>query len=56
MRISIFSASTRINRQSHRVALALQHYLRQYTDHSVEILDLAAYQFQNFYRVIGVLP
>ena len=56
MRISIFSASTRINRQSHRVALALQHYLRQYTDHSVEILDLAAYQFPIMEEVLHRHP
>lgn len=45
MHIAILSASTRINRMSHRVALGLEKAIQARTGHSVEVLDLAAYQF-----------
>ncbi len=45
MHITIISASTRINRQSHRVALALQQFIEKQGVHSAVVLDLAEYQF-----------
>jgi NAD(P)H-dependent FMN reductase len=45
MNIALISASTRINRKSHRVALGLVKKIEEMGDYSVEILDLAEYQF-----------
>jgi len=44
MHITILSSSTRIDRQSHRVALALEKAIAG-RGHTAEILDLAAYKF-----------
>ena len=41
MHITILSASTRLNRQSHRVALALEKWINENSDHTAEVLDLA---------------
>lgn len=56
MHISILSASTRINRQSHRVALALEKFIAASGVHSTEILDLAAYQFPLIEEVLHRHP
>jgi NAD(P)H-dependent FMN reductase len=45
MKIAILSGSTRLHRQSHRVALALQQWLETHTLHEVDVLDLAEYRF-----------
>ncbi len=52
MHITILSASTRLNRQSHRVALALERAINQHGEHTAEILDLAEYQFPVFEEVL----
>ena len=44
MNIAVISASTRINRQSHRVALGLAQFIEN-RRHTAGILDLAAYNF-----------
>lgn len=56
MHITILSASTRINRQSHRVALALQHTINTQGVHTAEILDLAEYQLPIMEEVLHKLP
>ena len=55
MNIAIISASTRINRQSHRVALGLAQYISG-LNHQVEILDLAAYHFPIMEEVLHRHP
>jgi NAD(P)H-dependent FMN reductase len=52
VRIAILSSSTRINRQSHRVALGLAQYLTNNTSHTPDVLDLAAYNFPIMEEVI----
>ncbi|MEI6407810.1 MAG: NADPH-dependent FMN reductase [Bacteroidota bacterium] len=56
MHITILSASTRINRQSHRVALALQHTINAQGVHTAEVLDLAEYQFPIMEEVLHRHP
>jgi NAD(P)H-dependent FMN reductase len=56
MQIAIFSSSTRINRQSHRVSLGLEKYIRKYSPHEVVLLDLAAYDFPMMEEVLHKLP
>jgi NAD(P)H-dependent FMN reductase len=56
MHIAIISGSTRINRQSHRVALALEQYLQTDFRHTAEVLDLAAYAFPIMEEVLHRLP
>lgn len=56
MHISILSGSTRINRQSHRAALALEKAIRREGAHTVEILDLAEYQFPMLEEVLHRHP
>ena len=56
MHIAIISSSTRLNRQSHRVALGLASFIEQAGQHSVEILDLAAYQFPMLEEVLHRHP
>jgi NAD(P)H-dependent FMN reductase len=46
--ISIISSSIRFERKSHNVALYLQNYLNENTLATVEILDLATYDFPIF--------
>jgi NAD(P)H-dependent FMN reductase len=46
--ISIISSSIRTGRKSHNVALYLQHYLNENRLATVEILDLASYNFPIF--------
>lgn len=56
MHIAILSSSTRINRQSHRAALGLARLVGQSDDHTVEVLDLAAYQFPLLEEVLHRHP
>ncbi|MDX2136139.1 MAG: NADPH-dependent FMN reductase [Saprospiraceae bacterium] len=56
MRIAIISASTRINRQSHRVALALEQYVQAAGVHTVDLIDLAAYAFPVMEEVLHRHP
>lgn len=56
MHISILSGSTRINRQSHRVALALEKAIRREGLHTAEVLDLAEYQFPMLEEVLHRHP
>lgn len=55
MNISIISGSTRINRQSHKVSLHLNLLLKQ-SNHQVQLLDLAEYQFPVFEEVLVKHP
>ena len=45
-----------MNRQSHRVALALQQYLQATGEHTAEVLDLADYQFPMMEEVLHRHP
>lgn len=56
MIVSIISASTRIERKSHRVALALEKTLKNTSDHEVQLLDLAAYRFPIFEEILAKHP
>ncbi len=56
MHIAILSSSTRLNRQSHRAALGLAHFIEQQGLHTVEILDLAASQFPLLEEVLHRHP
>lgn len=56
MHITILSASTRLNRQSHRVALALERLINEQGEHTAEILDLAEYQFPILEEVLHRHP
>jgi len=48
MKIVIISASVRTGRNSHRVALYFESYIKKNTEAEVEILDLNSYQFPIF--------
>ena len=56
MHISILSSSTRVHRQSHRVALALQQFITSGTEHTAEVLDLADYHFPMLEEVLHKHP
>lgn len=56
MHITIISGSTRLQRQSHRVALALENFIAARGLHTVEVLDLAAYHFPVFEEVLSKHP
>ncbi len=56
MHIIILSSSTRLKRQSHRAALGLARIIGQQEGHTVEILDLAAYQFPLLEEVLHRHP
>ncbi len=56
MHITIVSGSTRINRQSHRVALALKHWIENHGRHTAEVLDLANYNFPMLEEVLQRHP
>lgn len=56
MQIAILSGSTRLNRQSHRVTLALKQWIETHTNHNAEVLDLAEYQFPALEEVLGRHP
>ncbi len=54
--ISIISSSIRTGRKSHAVALYLQHYLNENKLATVEILDLASYNFPIFEAPLKYQP
>jgi len=56
MHITILSGSTRINRQSHRVALGLEKIINAQGVHTAEVLDLAAYDFPMLEEVLHRHP
>jgi NAD(P)H-dependent FMN reductase len=56
VQIVILSSSTRLNRQSHRVALALRQYIEQEGIHTADVIDLAAYHFPIMEEVLGRHP
>ncbi|MBK8965374.1 MAG: NAD(P)H-dependent oxidoreductase [Saprospiraceae bacterium] len=56
MHITILSASTRLNRQSHRVALALEKWINENSMHTAEVLDLAEYNFPVMEEVLHRHP
>lgn len=56
MNIGIISASTRLNRLSHRVALGLQKSIEETSPHRAEVIDLAAYQLPIFEEVLHRHP
>jgi len=56
MHIAILSASTRLNRQSHRVALALERWLHIHSSHHAEVIDLAGYRLPVLEEVLGRHP
>lgn len=56
MHITILSGSTRINRQSHRVALGLEKMINAQGVHTAEVLDLAAYDFPMLEEVLHRHP
>ena len=56
MHITILSSSTRIDRLSHRVALALEKIVNAGGQHSASVLDLAAYHFPMIEEVLHRHP
>lgn len=56
MHITILSSSTRIERLSHRVALALECAINNTGRHSATVLDLAAYNFPIMEEVLHRHP
>ncbi len=56
VQITILSSSTRLNRQSHRVALALKQYIEQEGLHNADVIDLAAYHFPIMEEVLSRHP
>jgi len=56
MNLTIVSASTRIGRQSHRVALGLEKHLSTHKDLTITMADLAAYQIPMFEEVANRHP
>jgi NAD(P)H-dependent FMN reductase len=56
MKIAIISASVRLGRQSHRVALFLKNYLEKNNLASVEIIDLAELNFPIFEERLRLQP
>jgi len=56
MHISILSGSTRLNRQSHRVALALESIINRQGIHTAGVLDLARYDFPMMEEVLHRHP
>lgn len=56
MNIAILSASVRRDRNSHRVALYFQNYLTEHHLASVDLVDLAAYNFPLFEERLQYMP
>lgn len=54
--IAIISASVRLGRKSHRVALYLQNYLQENKVSDAEIIDLAALNFPIFEERLRLIP
>jgi NAD(P)H-dependent FMN reductase len=55
-KISIISASVRLGRKSHRVALYLKNYLAENKIADAEIIDLAALNFPIFQERLRLMP
>ena len=55
MKIAIISASVRKGRNSHRVALYLQNYVKDYTGAETEMLDLHQFNFPIFEERLRLL-
>jgi NAD(P)H-dependent FMN reductase len=51
MRIAIISASPRVNSVTHRVAVFLQQYFGQITDHEVDMIDVREYDLPHLQEV-----
>lgn len=56
MRVAIVLGTTRIGRQSEKVAQALFTYLKQHSDWELDMLDIAAFPFPVFEERIAKLP
>lgn len=56
MKIAIISASVRLGRKSHRVALYLKNYLEENNLAEVNLVDLAAYNFPIFEERLRLIP
>ena len=56
MHISILSSSTRIDRLSHRAALALEKVINEGGQHTAKVLDLAVYNFPLMEEVLHRHP
>ncbi len=56
MNIAIISASVRLGRKSHRVALYLKNYLAENNLAHVNLIDLAAYNFPIFEERLRLIP
>lgn len=56
MKISIISASVRLGRKSHRVALYLKNYLEENKIADAEIIDLAELNFPIFEERLRLMP
>lgn len=56
MHVTILSSSTRLNRTSHRVALALEDAINAQGLHTAEVLDLAEYRFPVMEEVLHRHP
>jgi NAD(P)H-dependent FMN reductase len=56
MKIAILSASVRLGRKSHRVALYLKKYLEENSLAEVNIIDLANYNFPIFEERLRLIP
>ena len=56
MKIAIISASVRVGRKSHRVALYLKNYLEENSAAEVNIIDLAKYNFPIFEERLRLIP
>ncbi len=56
MNIAILSASVRLGRKSHRVALYLKKYLEENKFAEVNIIDLAEYNFPIFEERLRLIP
>jgi NAD(P)H-dependent FMN reductase len=56
MNIAIISASVRLGRKSHRVALYLKNYLAENNLADVNLIDLATYSFPIFEERLRLIP
>lgn len=56
MNLTIISSSTRIGRQTHRVALGLEKFLQNIDNLIITLVDLAEYQLPMFEEVISRHP
>ncbi|HTM98041.1 MAG TPA: NADPH-dependent FMN reductase [Pedobacter sp.] len=56
MNISIISASVRLGRKSHRVALYFKNYLEEHNLAKVNLIDLTTYNFPVFEERLRLIP